>query len=83
MNSVPATAAMTQLLSDKNICSAVHRVFPDIQRILFQIQLDITTSANRDEIGPTILGLRHVHDILALFEAKGAAIQSQETKKQP
>ena len=83
-NSVPSSAAMVKLLSDRVTSIALHRAFPDIQRVLLQIQLDITTPENRDLVGPTLLALRHVHDIFQLSEAKGAVIEQQiRTKNTP
>ena len=74
---------MTALLQDKVLCVSLHRAFPDIQKVLLQIQLDITTPENRDAVGPTLLALKHLHDILTLFEAKGAVIQQESKPRTP
>lgn len=80
--SVPASPGMSLLLGDSSLCKAVFRNFPDFQKILLQIQLDITNETNRDDVGPTILALKQIHDILLLFKTKGAVIVSAEQKQQ-
>ena len=79
--SVPPSVQMLELLEEGHICKTVSRAFPDLQKILFQIQLDITNEENRDKIGPTILGLKHVHEMLLVFRAKGDLLIKQENQK--
>lgn len=76
--SVPPSLQMADLLEQPHICKGVSRLFPEIQKILMQIQLDVTTEENRDSVGPTILGIKHVHDIFSVFKAKGDLLIKQE-----
>lgn len=79
--SVPATVGMTDLLNRPDVVAALHRSFPAIQAVLLQIQLDVTSETNRDTVGPTILALKHVHDVLSLFDAKGRVLVSDQSTK--
>ena len=78
--SVPPSVHMEALLADKTRCKNIATLHADIERVLVQIQLDVVSSSNRDNIGPTLLGLKHVQDILLLFKTKGDAIIQQENK---
>jgi hypothetical protein len=78
--SVPQTVHMDDLLSDKTCCKNIASHYPDIERILMQIQRDVVTEENRDSVGPTLLALKHVQDTFLLFQAKGAALIQQENK---
>lgn len=76
--SVPPSVQMSELLDQPHICKGVARLFPELQRILLQTQLDIVNPENRDTVGPTLLGLKHIHDILLLFKRKGDLLIKQE-----
>jgi len=76
--SVPPSVQMNELLQQKHTCKLVARAFPELQQILLQTQLDITTVENRDTVGPTLLGIKHIHDILLLFKTKGDLLIKQE-----
>lgn len=78
--SVPPSIHMQELLNDRTLCKNVSVFGVDIQRIILQIQLDISNAENRDTVGPTILALKHVQDILMLFKTKGDLIINQENK---
>ena len=78
--SVPPSVHMEALLADKTCCKNIATHHSDLERILSQIQLDVVNPTNRDIIGPTLLGLKHVQDILLLFKAKGDALIQQENK---
>jgi hypothetical protein len=71
---------MADLLADVTLCKNIATFHADLQQILTQIQLDLVTEQNRDIIGPTILGLKHVQDILLLFKAKGDVLVNQQNK---
>ncbi len=55
----------------------------DFDDVLRQIQLDIATPENRDLIGPTVLALRHVQDVLALFRARNDLNESTKKENAP
>jgi hypothetical protein len=78
--SVPPSVHMTDLLADGTLCKNIATFHSDLQRILVQTQLDVVTEQNRDTVGPTLLGLKHVQDILLLFKAKGDLLLNQQTK---
>ena len=78
--SVPATVGMTDLLNNETRCKVVARNYNDLRDIIMQIQLDVTDKTNRDDVGPTILALKHVIDIFSLFKAKGDLLLKDETK---
>lgn len=80
--SVKASPQMTELLADSSLTKRIATVYPDIQQILFQIMLDITTEENRHHVGPTILGIKNTLDILLLFRSKGDALIEIETQKE-
>lgn len=71
---------MTDLLEQSHICKTIARGFTEIERILLQTQLDVVTESNRDVVGPTLLGLKHIQDILLLFKSKGDLLIKQENK---
>jgi hypothetical protein len=72
---------MEALLEKPHICRMFARNNVEIREVLQQIMLDITTEENRDTVGPTILALKHFHDIFALFEAKGRVILANEERE--
>lgn len=78
--SIPYSVHMSELLTDKSCCKSIASNYPDIERVLFQIQLDITTEENRDVVGPTLLALKHIQDIFLLFRSRGDAVIQQENK---
>ena len=79
--SVPPSVQMGELLEQPHICKGVARLFPELQQILMQTQLDITNENNRDSVGPTVLGIKHVYDILLVFKTKGDLLIKQEPKQ--
>lgn len=72
---------METLLEDPSICKMIARNHADLKSILTQTQLDIVNEGNRDTVGPTILGLKHIQDVLLLFKAKGDVLISAENKE--
>lgn len=76
--SVPSSQHMIALLNKSHVCKSIARAAPDIKEVLLQIQLDISNEKNKDTIGPTIVALKNIHDILLLFVAKGELILSKE-----
>jgi len=78
--SVPPSLQMNDLLNEGHTCKVVSRAFPELQKILLQTQLDITNEDNRDKVGPTILGIKHIYDMLLVFKTKGDLLLSQEPK---
>lgn len=79
--SVPASIHMAALLDQNNICKDISRAFPSIKEVLHQVQFDIATEDNRDRVGPTILAMKNILDVLAVFKTKGDLIIKQEEKK--
>lgn len=59
------------------LCKAIYANLDDFQALLVQLQREITTSENRDIVGPTVLALKHVDDTFELFAAKGAVLTKQ------
>lgn len=78
--SVPPSIHMTNLLSDGTLCKNIATFHQDLQQVLLQIQLDVVSEGNRDIVGPTLLGLKHVQDILLLFKSKGDMLLAKENK---
>lgn len=79
-NSVPPSVHMAGLLADGTLCKNIATFHNDLQQILSQIQLDVVTEENRDTVGPTLLGLKHVQDIFLLFKAKGDMLLAKQEK---
>ena len=79
--SVPPSQQMVELLEQPHISKGIARIFPELQKILLQTQLDVTTEQNRDSVGPTILGIKHIHDVLLVFKTKGDLLIKQEPKE--
>jgi hypothetical protein len=71
---------MADLLADGTLCKNIATFHADLEQILLQIQLDVVNEQNRDTVGPTLLGLKHVQDILLLFKAKGDVLVNQQNK---
>ena len=78
-SSVAQSVHMNELLSDSSLAKRIAVVFPDIEKVIRQTQLDIVTPDNRDTVGPTLLGIKHLQDVLYLFKVKGEALIAQET----
>jgi hypothetical protein len=78
--SVAISQHMQDLMGDKAICKRISVAYPDLERVLFQIQLDIVGETNRDSVGATVLALRHIQDILSLFNKKGEALNLLENR---
>lgn len=78
--SVPPSIHMTNLLSDGTLCKNIATFHRDIQQVLSQIQLDVVTEENRDTVGPTLLGLKHVQDIFLVFKSRGDVLLAKEIK---
>lgn len=72
---------MDELLSKEHLCRMVARNYPDLKEILVQIMLDITSEENRDSVGPTVLAVKNILDIFALFEAGGRCVLSKEARE--
>lgn len=80
--SVPKSPHMEFLLGDPTICKMIARAFPAIDRITFQINLDVATPDNAASIGYDILALKRVRDIFEMFALKGQIILKNEEKKE-
>lgn len=72
------SVGIMDLLKQDHVCRMIARNFPELRLILIEIQLGITNETNRDEVGPTILALKKIHDTLLLFQARGQVIISAE-----
>lgn len=72
---------MADLLEKPHYTMMVARNYDLLRDILLQIQLDVVTEDNRDKVGPTILGLKHVQDILLMFQAKGNVLIAEERRE--
>lgn len=59
----------------------VARNYDLLRDILLQIQQDVVTEENRDIVGPTLLGIKHISDVLLLFKAKGDTILRAERRE--
>jgi hypothetical protein len=79
--SVQPTIQMAALLEDKSLCKIIARAYPEFQKVLQQTQLDVVNEVNRDTVGPTLLGMKHIQDILSVFKAKGDVYIQQEPKQ--
>ena len=79
--SVPPTVHMTDLLSDDKTARSIAISFPEFERVLIQTALDVVATGNVETIAPTLLGIKHVQDILSLFKAKGDVIIARENKQ--
>jgi hypothetical protein len=78
--SVPPSAQMVELLEQPHLCKAVARLYPELREILLQTQLDITNTSNVASVGPALLGIKHVLDVLLVFRTKGELLIKQEPK---
>ncbi len=80
--SVPKTVALDRALNDPRVVNAIGSAYPDIREVMTDIQRALTTPENRDNIGATILAMRHIDEIFYAFKAKYDLKQSQEKQKQ-
>jgi len=80
--SVPESVGMKELLEDTSLCKGIARNKEGLKSIICQIQLDIANEDNRDIVGPTIIALKNLQDIILLFSAKGDLLISQEKEKE-
>ena len=76
--SVEPSVHMMELINDSAIAKNISTIYPTLREILFQIGIDITNEENRDKVGPTILAIGHVLDVLTVFAAQGEKLISQE-----
>jgi len=76
--SVPPSPQMEFLLKDPTLLKVVSRSFPYIDRILFQINLDVATPDNAANLGYDILALKRVRDMLQVFAAGGDVLIKKE-----
>ena len=78
---VEPTIGLLSLLAKPHVCKSVARNYEDLRDILLQIQLDVVTDTNKDEIGSVIFALKRVHDALILFQSKGLEIIDAEKRE--
>lgn len=71
---------MKFLLDDPRVTKPLASAEDSINRILFQVMLDITTEENVNTVGPTILALKHAQDMLLLAALRGAIEIKKENK---
>lgn len=79
--SVPQSVGMQELLEDPSLCKGIARNKEGIKSIICQIQLDISNEDNRDIVGPTIIALKNLQDMILLFAAKGDVLLHKEKEK--
>lgn len=79
--SVPPSFAMSDMLEKPQYSMMVARNYDLLRDIMLQIQIDVVNEDNRDTVGPTILGLKHVLDILLLFQARGNLMINAERRE--
>lgn len=80
--SVPRSPQMEFLLKDPTLNKMIARAFPAIDRLLFQINLDVATSENAANLGHDILALKRIRDIFEMFALGGQVILKKEEQKQ-
>ena len=81
MISVAPSVQMTDLIERKHYSMMVARNYELLRDIILQTQVDIVNEGNRDTVGPTILGIKHISDILLLFKAKGDVLIAKEKRE--
>ncbi len=79
--SVPPTVHMVALLEDPAIARSIAKSHKEIERVLIQTGLDVLNEGNVSTMGPILLGIKHIQDILSLFKAKGDVIIEKENKQ--
>lgn len=79
--SVAPTVHMNDLLGDDKTSRSIAISYPEIQRVLIQTAIDTMSVGNVDTVAPTLLGIKHVQDILLLFKVKGDTIIEKENKQ--
>lgn len=81
-SNLPITVGMLALINDEGLCKRLDTVSGDIDKVLSEIQLAIVKPGNRDDVGPTILGLQLVRDAILLCTTKGrAALRKAEAEQ--
>lgn len=74
------TPGMQALLNDGAACLRVAEAHEDFERFLLQLQRDSASETNMTTIGPVIVALRKVDDLMRVVKLRGEA-QDQENKK--
>lgn len=80
--SVPLSIHMSAMMADRRTLRAVKDAYPEIERILLQIQKDVVNEENRDNVGPDMLALKRVQDVFLAFKAKADHDLSTEQQNQ-
>jgi len=78
--SVTQSPQMLALISDTSLCKRFAAVFPDLEKVMLQTMLDVTSEGNRDDVGPTILAMKNIYDIFFVIKTRGEAILETERK---
>jgi hypothetical protein len=76
--SIDLTVHLEFLLSDDALCKRIAVTHPDIDKIFTEVQRAACNESNRDNVGPTILALKQISDVLLLFKAKGDVLNSSK-----
>lgn len=79
---VQPSIGMSMLLDDAGLVKSIAASAADLDVVLAQIQRDIVLPENRDTVGPTVLALRHIQEILFLFKAR-AELNKAESMRSP
>lgn len=74
-SAVPLTPGLAMLINDDVMVRKIHRVWPDIEKILLQIQRDSVKAGNTLPMESTLLALRENYDTLQAFAARGEAVE--------
>lgn len=78
---ITLTVHVQELLNDPVLTRSIAMSHKDVERVLIQAALDTVSEGNVETVAPTLLGIKHVQDILLLFKAKGDVIISKENKQ--
>lgn len=68
--SVPLSIHMSALLADRRTLRAIRDAYPEIDKVLSQIQKDVVNESNRENVGYDMLALKRVQDVLLAFKTK-------------
>ena len=80
--SVPKSIQMENLLSDTVVTRQIARSFDSIDKVLFQIGLDVATPENAPSLGHDILAIKRIRDMLLLFSSRGQVLLKEDDKQQ-
>ena len=68
-----ASNGLKSLLMDRDITTSVAGAYPDVKRVMLQLQVDLTEIGDDELTLQVIKGIRYIDEVLMLFTAEGKA----------